>query len=573
MKIESRGPRAYLGVTLLASLFAVTLIALPRATSVYALPTLESTNSSANCENNDSLFSSSFSCSLNTTAGSAIVVFFGCLSGPSANCDSPSVQDSQNNVYRLLNNVETSCSSTTCEEYVFSATASSTGADTMVFATAGRAFLGADVYDISGINATAFKTGIGASSANDAPGAFIVPLTPYANSFVAAGVIANNAFQFSAGSGYALIPGQPCYYCGMIGGWQASEYVFWGQNGTTVAPFNYPQTNDGWAELALSFAPNVASTSVTCGPSTVTVTTPTQCTATETGASPTGTVTWTTNATGTFSPKTCTLSSGSCSVSYTPSVPSPAKVNASYSGDLNNPASSAYSSISGVKAIATETVTCSPSSVTTGSATTCSDTVSGVSPTGTITWASSGVADFSPATTCTLSAGSCAVNYTPSSAASPVTITAVYSGDTDNDGISGMFALSVAQVTETSTTSSPATSTSTTTSTVIVTSTSTTTGTATVTSTSSSTPILTGTVSATSASTEISQASTSAVVTTSSSLSSASSSAPSSSTSTAASSTSILGYLFPLVSVVAVLTVAATSLLLRKRVLVRPPAG
>jgi len=548
--MESRPAGAYAGITLLASLFALTLIALPGGTSVNALPTLDSTNSSANCENNDSLFSSSLSCSLNVTAGSAIIVLFGCLSGPSANCNTPSVTDSQGNAYGFVSNVQTSCSSTTCAEYAFSATASSTGTDTMVIASPGRAFSGADVYDVSGINATAFKTGFGGSSANGAPGLFS-SITPYANSFVAAGVIANSAYAFSAGFGYTLIPGQPCYYCGMVGGWQASEYQVWGQNGTTNSPFGYPTTNDGWAVLAASFAPNVDSTSVTCAPFTVTVTTPTQCTATETGASPTGTVTWTTNSTGTFSPKTCALSSGSCSVSYTPSVPSPVKVTAGYAGDSNNPASSGSFSFSVVKAVTTETVTCSPSPVTTGSATTCSDSVSGLSPTGTITWASSGVANFSPAATCMLSAGSCAVNYTPSSTASPVTITGVYSGDADNEGASAMFALSVAQVTETSTSASTTTSSSTMTSTTAATS----------------------TISA--ASTTSSQTSTGVLVTTSSTsgLSTASSSTSPSSTSTASSSTSILGYLFPAVSVIAVLTVAAASLLFRKRSLLRPRAG
>jgi hypothetical protein len=546
-------------VAFLLGLFSVTLIILPGAALVTAAPMLVSTDSSANCENNDSLFSYSFSCSLATTAGSAIIVFFGCLSGPSASCNSASVTDSQGNVYHYLSNVETSCSSTTCEEYAFSATASSTGTDTVAFSTAGRAFLGADVYDVSGINATAFTTGFGGSSANYAPYTFAA-LTPYANGFVAAGVIANSAYQFLAGSVYTMIPGQPCYYCGMVGGWQASEYGFWGQNGTTTAPFNYQTTNDGWAELALAFAPNVDTISVTCTPSPVTVTKASECTAAMTGAAPTGTITWTANATGSFSSTSCALSSGACSVSYTPSVPSsPVTVTANYAGDSNNPGITGSFSLSVTKATSTTTVTCSPSPVTTGSLTTCSASVSGAAPTGVVTWASSGVANFSPATTCTLSAGSCAVNYTPSSATSPITITALYSGDADNDGSTGMFSLSVAQVTTTSTTSS--TTTSTTSSSSTTTSASATTSSSATSSTSSgTTPTLATTSSATTKST--------VTTSTSTTVQGSTTTAQTSTTSTSSSSgggVPVFPYQFAIASVFTTLLAAAYLLVRRNK--------
>ena len=54
------------------------------------------------------------------------------------------------------------------------------------------------------------------------------------------------------------------------------------------------------------------------------------------------------------------------------------------------------------------------------------------SPSGTITWTTSGVANFSPAATCTLSAGACAVSYVPSPSSIPIIITAAYSGDGNN---------------------------------------------------------------------------------------------------------------------------------------------
>jgi hypothetical protein len=441
-------------VAALVGSFAMMLMVLPMSPAAYAAPSVLSTDSSLNCENNDSLFSSSFSCSLTTTAGNAIIVFFGCLSGPVANCNNLSVVDSQNNTYHFVTNVQTSCSSDNCEEFAFWGTASSTGPDEITFASAGRAYLGGDVYDVSGMNTSGIKSAFGGSDGSTSPGTF-APLTPYPNGFVASGVIANDASEFEAGPGYTLIPGQPCYSCGMSGGWQGSEYQMWGNASSTTSPFDYPPTNAGWAELALSLAPNIATTSVTCAPSPVTVTMSSECTATVTGAFPTGTVTWATNGTGKFSQSSCSLSEGECSVSYTPSVPaSPVMITASYGGDSNNPVSSDNYSLSVMKSVTTNTVKCSPSPIVVGAATTCTASVSGVSPTGTITWASSGVADFSPATTCTLSAGSCAVDYTPSSTSSPITITAIYGGDGDNTGSSGTFTLAVGAISSSTSSSS-----------------------------------------------------------------------------------------------------------------------
>ncbi|MDA4137413.1 MAG: hypothetical protein OK449_10505, partial [Thaumarchaeota archaeon] len=472
-----------------------------------------------------------------------------------------------NNAYHYFGSVETSCDDTTCNEEGFWATASSTGTDTLVFAAGGRAFLGGDLYDVAGINASTFRNAFGGSFVDNEP-SLLPPLTAYANGFVAAAVIANSADQFSAYQGYTLIPGQPCYSCGMVGGWQASEYEAWGASAVTDGIFGYPQTNDGWAELAVSFAPNVATTSVSCTPSPVTVTTASTCTATVAAASPTGTITWKTNGTGTFSPPSCALSSSSCSVSYTPSVPSSVLITANYGGDTNNPESSGNYSLSVAKGITTTTVTCSPSPITTGSPTTCSTSVSGVSPSGTVTWASSGVANFSPATTCTLSAGSCAVNYTPSSATSPVTITAVYSGDGDNDGSMGTFMLSVAQVTTTSTTSSTTTSTTSSSSTTTSTSTtssssvisSTTTSTKPSTTSSSTTPTLASTSSA-SSTTTTSKATTS----TSTSAEGSTAIAQTSTSSSSGGGVPVFPYQFAIASVFTALLAASYLVIRRKK--------
>src|SRR5208282_1874989 len=80
---------------LLLGSLALLLVAIPVAPEALAGSSVLSTVSSATCENDDSLFSSSFSCSLNVTAGSTVVVFLGCLTGTSANCNSASVVDSQ----------------------------------------------------------------------------------------------------------------------------------------------------------------------------------------------------------------------------------------------------------------------------------------------------------------------------------------------------------------------------------------------------------------------------------------------------------------------------------------------
>jgi Bacterial Ig-like domain (group 3) len=92
-------------------------------------------------------------------------------------------------------------------------------------------------------------------------------------------------------------------------------------------------------------------------------------------------------------------------------------------------------------------VVCSPSSLEAGSSTSCkasvTDTASGtlITPTGTVTFTSTGAGTFSSAK-CTLASASCSVTYSPSAAGSPV-ITASYSGDSVHSVSSGTSALTV----------------------------------------------------------------------------------------------------------------------------------
>ena len=514
-------------------LVATTAMVLPWVPPVQASTTLTSSKSSAVCEEPQS--TASFSCSLSVISGSTIIVFFGCLAAQSAPCSKLSVTDSQNDTYTFITNAFTGCDNATCNEEAFWARASSTGNDSISLNGSGLAYYGADLYDVLGVNTSAMiLTGFGGSSMNNPPAIFSA-YTPSQGGFVAAGVIANDASQFTAGSDFTLISGQPCYQCGMAGGWQASEYVIWDKAGPTDTPFGYPATNDGWAEISLSFAPSITTTSLTCSPSPGTVSRSSVCMATVKGNSPTGSIKWTSNGTGTFSPSSsCTLSSGSCSVSYTPSaVASHVVITAGYGGDPNNPQSSGNLSLSVAKTVATTSVLCSPSPVDLGSATTCAATTDGDSPTGTITWASSGVANFSPTSTCTLSAGSCAVNYTPSSATSPVTITAIYAGDANNTASSGTFKLTVGPST-------------------------------TGTSTSSTTTTGTSTTDTTRTSTSSISHSTTVSSTVATAVSTGASSTSSSSSSTAASSSAIQGFM-PLVAEIVVVAIAVVAFSLSKK--------
>jgi hypothetical protein len=82
-------------------------------------------------------------------------------------------------------------------------------------------------------------------------------------------------------------------------------------------------------------------------------------------------------------------------------------------------------------------VSCSPNSVSAGSLVTCTATVSAFNVTGTVTWStSSSTGNFlytgnSSIPVCTLSSGTCSINYTDTSTGY-ATITASYSGDSDN---------------------------------------------------------------------------------------------------------------------------------------------
>jgi len=201
------------------------------------------------------------------------------------------------------------------------------------------------------------------------------------------------------------------------------------------------------------------STAVVCAPSTLAVGAPSTCTATVTdtgtGApiTPTGTITFTQSSPtlGTFgSGGTCTLSSGSCAVTFTPGSGQEGTITitASYPGDSSHLSSSGQASISATKSTTSTGISCPQTAP--NFATTCTFTITDTSPgthitpTGIVDTLSDGGAGGSfGATNCTLSSGVCTVTYTPHSSTTPVTISAKYEGDTDHATSTGSATLTV----------------------------------------------------------------------------------------------------------------------------------
>jgi YVTN family beta-propeller protein len=95
----------------------------------------------------------------------------------------------------------------------------------------------------------------------------------------------------------------------------------------------------------LTVTPVSATTVITLSPSSVNVGVPTTVSVSVAGSSPTGTVSFTTNSTGSLSAATCTLNSAKCSVTFTPSSAGSVVITGKYNGDTNNAASSGQSTI------------------------------------------------------------------------------------------------------------------------------------------------------------------------------------------------------------------------------------
>jgi hypothetical protein len=185
-----------------------------------------------------------------------------------------------------------------------------------------------------------------------------------------------------------------------------------------------------------SAGPPAASVAVGCTPDPVTVGVATSCQVIVTGNAPTGSVSFQQSGSGTFSAAACTLNNGACSVNFTPLAVrgSPQTITASYGGDLNNGMNTGTTMVTVNLAASSIFMSCAPSTVTVGSSTTCTATVNGYMPTGSVTFKQSG----GSATTSLTSGASCGVNsntcqvQVTTSIAGGATFVATYSGDGNN---------------------------------------------------------------------------------------------------------------------------------------------
>jgi len=189
----------------------------------------------------------------------------------------------------------------------------------------------------------------------------------------------------------------------------------------------------------------VTKITVLCTPRSVIVNSSTviTCTAKVTGYLPTGIVGWSQTASSTgsvsFNSATCTLTPlvnpnrATCFVTITGLTSGHVIINATYMGDSNNEGSHRIKAVTVKKGSAVTAISCTLSSFDITTPVTCTATVSGYSPTGTVTWSKvsgTGSVTFS-STTCMLSSGSCSVTVTATHIGS-IKIKAAYGGDSNN---------------------------------------------------------------------------------------------------------------------------------------------
>lgn len=187
---------------------------------------------------------------------------------------------------------------------------------------------------------------------------------------------------------------------------------------------------------------------VSCSPPTDPIGSGTKCTVSVIGDNPTGSVSWSSSAAGLFAPAgTCTLSSGSCSVTYAPTSPTtPVTIQAAYGGDSNNQAGTSTFELTVSISPSTIKISCSPDPIDISSQSTCTATVNGYSPSGTVSFSSTDTgANFSPMScglVTTGNSGSCQVTYTPSTVGK-ATITGSYPGDSNNGPATNTYVINV----------------------------------------------------------------------------------------------------------------------------------
>ncbi|HZS74764.1 MAG TPA: hypothetical protein VFA69_09730 [Candidatus Nitrosotalea sp.] len=232
------------------------------------------------------------------------------------------------------------------------------------------------------------------------------------------------------------------------------------------------QTNAGTSALTIN-AIHATTLAVTPNPASVSPGGSVTFTATVTDSSsspitPTSSVSWSDgNGGGVFDQTSCTLASGSCTVSYTPATnaPNAITITASYNGDNTHQASTGSSQLTAnVLHPTTASITPNPDTFTAGTPVTFTITISDTkdpssSMIGIVKWTDNGAGgSFSP-DACIISGNHCSLDYTPpSNPSGSITITASYAGDSTHSASSATSSLTI------NTTTSPSTSQSSTTS-------------------------------------------------------------------------------------------------------------
>jgi ELWxxDGT repeat protein len=221
--------------------------------------------------------------------------------------------------------------------------------------------------------------------------------------------------------------------------------------------------NDGTTGYELWHDVDATSTDVSCAPSSVTTGDASTCTVTVTDNASTGATTPTgavdlapSPTTGSLGSTSCTLAalngtSSTCTVTFTPSAAGGYTITGTYTpADFRHDTSTGFGTVTAAAPPPDPTstgVSCAPSSVTTGDASTCTITVTdtassgATTPTGAVDLAPSPTTGSLGSTSCTLAtkdatSATCDVTFTPS-AAGAYTITGAYAGDSGHASSTG----------------------------------------------------------------------------------------------------------------------------------------
>src|SRR6266571_4241881 len=197
----------------------------------------------------------------------------------------------------------------------------------------------------------------------------------------------------------------------------------------------------------VTIGPRATSTNISC-PASANLADPAICTASVqdtslgTAATPTGTVTWTHSDTGSFNATTCSLSSGGCSVTYTPTAGSGTHtITDTYNPDLAHAGSLGKLDLTVTLRTTSTSVTCL-STGTVGVAMTCSAIVHDTSP-GTMS-SPTGSVTFTPGGSCILASGLCSVSISPT-VAGAFAVSGSYNGDPSHDTSNGSTTVTVSK--------------------------------------------------------------------------------------------------------------------------------